>query len=93
MVTMAVLGLYEFLSRRTYAKRGLAFGVQQPLDYERPANLSWQRPNEVEVNPGAASPQHKLDFALFLALVTVVTVCWLAGLIWVAIKMIGYALS
>jgi hypothetical protein len=93
MVTMVALGLYEFLSRRTYAKRGLAFGVQRPLDYERPANLSWQPPNEVEANPGAASPRHKLDFALFLVLVTVVTVCWLAVLIWAAIKMIGYALS
>ena len=89
MVMMAALGLYKILSRRTYAKRGLAFGVQRPLDYERPANLSWQPPNEVEANPGAASLRHKLDFGLFLVSATVVTVCWLAVLIWAAIKMIG----
>ena len=95
MVMMAALGLYEFLSRRTYAKRGLAFGVQRPLDYERPANLSWQPPNEVEADPGAASPrsEHKLIVGLFLVSALVVTVCWLAVLIWAAIKVIGYALS
>jgi hypothetical protein len=93
MVMMAALGLYKILSRRTYAKRGLAFGVQRPQDYERPANLSWQAPNEVEADSGAASLRHKLDFGLFLFSATVVTACWLAVLIWAAIKMIGYALS
>jgi hypothetical protein len=60
LVTMAVvaLGLDKFLSRRAYAKKGLAFGTrgfQQPPDHERPPSLSWQPPNEIEADPAAAS--------------------------------------
>jgi hypothetical protein len=61
VIVMAVvaLGLIEFLFRRRYAERVLAFGamrhLQRPADYVRPVDLPMPSRNQVEANPETAS--------------------------------------
>jgi hypothetical protein len=59
MVVALTLGLIEFLFRRTYAKRVLAFAAmrrsQRRPGYARPANLSWRPRDQIEADPTAAS--------------------------------------
>jgi hypothetical protein len=59
VLVVVALGLIEFLFRRTYSKRVLAFGAmrlsQPPPDHVRPIDLPWPARNQVEPDPSAAS--------------------------------------
>jgi hypothetical protein len=67
VMAVVAFGLVDFLFRRTYAKRVLAFGarrLQPPPDYPRLVNLSWPPPNQFEADTGVASSLESVKKAL-----------------------------
>jgi hypothetical protein len=68
LMGVVALGFINFLFRRTYAKRVLAFGAmrlsQPPPDYARPLDLSWPPRNQVEADASAASTLESVKKAL-----------------------------
>ena len=67
VMAVVAFGLIDFLFRRTYAKRVLAFGarrLQPPPDYPRLVDLSWSPANQVEADTGVASSLESVKKAL-----------------------------
>jgi len=67
VMAVVAFGLIDFLFRRTYAKRVLAFGARrlQPRpDYPRLVDLSWPPANQVEADTGVASSLESVKKAL-----------------------------